>query len=697
MQKLVFRAVLVFLIVLSSRGFSSDEGNDSLWLEEHSHRTTNWVAQQNEKVSDFISQTTFSDIVYDKLASLGDAILASPIFMVANEKVFRLKRTEAFGRTNIVQSRSIVSSAPNQWVDHLNFNELIPTLEADQLLTALDCHEGGTYCLAHFSSDGEETTQIYEIDFINGEVQENGFYFEKGNWETAWLGKDVVLVRHNGGGTHKFPEQDYYLYDRDRNIKRIQLQEGDIYPVRGGREKAAIAVRPTEAGYEHFYLTNDAIKQPLNLPPYLRVIDAANSNAWLISTEMFTVPDGNGSEIQIHPKSLFVVDLEELVGGSGSVSLVKTMDSFDFLDSSRLLHGKTVSASINVVNGQDKLALIQKDSRSNDWHIINIEELPAASIQLEYLYPYSDDLVVSHEDFTTPQTQYYLNAGSISSGYQPTLVPFYTQRSTFDETDISVEYRYAESSDGQTIPYVVVYKGKLSDTPRPTLLTAYGGHGVIYPKKYLVDEGPLWLEKGGVFVFADVRGGGEYGVYWEYGAKELRKEKAIEDLVSVAKTLVSEGVTTSEKLAAFGHSHGGFLVLAAAAKEPKLFEAVVAHAPITDLMRLPTLDQGKFIDEFGDASNVDNVTIINENSPLHIVRKLKHFPSSLIVAATNDERVNPAHSRKFVSVLNEINASPLYRETKTGGHAGYFTYQQKLSFLQLKYTFLYDRLGIETP
>lgn len=265
--------------------------------------------------------------------------------------------------------------------------------------------------------------------------------------------------------------------------------------------------------------------------------------------------------------------------------------------------------------------------------------------------------------------------------------------SFFDATDLEVDQHFATSDDGTAIPYFVV-RHRHNKKPGPTLLGGYGGFQVSQTPGYGGVLGRLWLTRGGTYVLANIRGGGEYGPGWHTQSLRKGRHRVAEDFAAVARDLVARGITTPEQLGAQGGSNGGLLMGIMLTKYPELFGALVCQVPLLDMKRFHLLLAGaSWVAEYGDPDDPDEWAFISEYSPYQNISADKRYPSILITTSTRDDRVHPGHARKMTAALEEADHQVWYYENIEGGHAGAADNAQTAFKSALSFSFLHRMLG----
>lgn len=262
----------------------------------------------------------------------------------------------------------------------------------------------------------------------------------------------------------------------------------------------------------------------------------------------------------------------------------------------------------------------------------------------------------------------------------------------FDSTGIEVAQHFATSDDGTRIPYFVI--GRPSPGPSPTLLTGYGGFEISLTPSYSGIIGRAWLARGGCYVVANIRGGGEYGPAWHLAALREERNRAYEDFAAVARDLVARGMTTRECLGIQGGSNGGLLMGVMLTRHPELFGAVVSQVPLLDMRRYHRLLAGaSWMAEYGDPDNEDDWAYLKDISPYHNVGRKDGYPPALFVTSTRDDRVHPGHARKMVARMREYGLDVWYYENIEGGHGAAADNAQMAFKWALVLDFLWTELG----
>ncbi len=314
---------------------------------------------------------------------------------------------------------------------------------------------------------------------------------------------------------------------------------------------------------------------------------------------------------------------------------------------------------------------------------------------------YSQADIVESDPYDSDEYMLYSSGFTESGALRYGLVggdslPLKQAPSFFDATGMWVRQHFATSADGTAVPYFVVGSGE-SDQPqaRPTMLTGYGGFEVSLTPSYSGVIGRGWLARGGTYVVANLRGGGEYGPQWHMSATKEHRHLVYEDFAAVAQDLVKRGITTPSQLGIEGGSNGGLLMGVMLTRYPELFGAIVAQVPLLDMRRYNELLAGaSWMAEYGDPREPAEWEYLRPFSPYQNVTADRRYPPVLLITSTRDDRVHPAHARKMAARLAEAGHSVRYYENIEGGHGAAADNEQRALKWALVLEFLWEKLGV---
>lgn len=387
-----------------------------------------------------------------------------------------------------------------------------------------------------------------------------------------------------------------------------------------------------------------------------------------------------------HPAdALLAIDLDDFLAGDRD---------FDVLFEPRervSLAGNDNTRSLLLLSTLDNVRsrLYELRHENGEWTREEVDLPGIGSVGLSATSNEHDSYMLTYTDPLTPSSLYLKRPGEAPEQIKTT--PAY-----FDATGMEVFQYEAESSDGTMIPYFVTTpKGYEPDGENPTMLYGYGGFEVSMRPRYSATVGKAWVERGGVHVLANIRGGGEFGPKWHQAALQENRQRSFDDFIAVAEDLIERKVTSPEHLGIVGGSNGGLLVGAVTMQRPELFEAVVCQVPLLDMKRYHELLAGaSWMAEYGDP-DTDDWEFMKEWSPYHNVDPDQDYPEIFFYTSTRDDRVHPGHARKMVAKLTDLGERVFYYENTEGGHGMATNQNQRAYMWALTYAYLLKMLGPE--
>ena len=366
--------------------------------------------------------------------------------------------------------------------------------------------------------------------------------------------------------------------------------------------------------------------------------------------------------------ALLVIGFDAFMAGAREFTVLFAPTSTAFLQDSTMAGGVVAFSVLDNVHSRLFLAQVT-DGR---WRVepLTFPDLATLSIHAlcydsAWLGREGETFIVSSEDSVTPPTM-----SLVRFGERPQVLKQSPPR--FSATGIAVTQHEAISVDGAHIPYFQIGHADLKlDGSNPVLLTGYGGYQIASLPHYEVTTGRLWLERGGVYVIANIRGGGEFGPDWHKAGMREGKKLAHDDFAAVARDLIARGVTRPQRIACEGGSNGGLLVGNMLTRYPELFGAIDCAVPLLDMQRYTKLTAGaSWISEYGDPEEPDDWAFLQEISAYHHVERSRVYPPILLTTSARDDRVHPGHARKMAAKLLAQGHQAFFYEPPEGGHGG---------------------------
>jgi prolyl oligopeptidase len=303
---------------------------------------------------------------------------------------------------------------------------------------------------------------------------------------------------------------------------------------------------------------------------------------------------------------------------------------------------------------------------------------------------YGPQALFSFQNYLTPPTLYFFGGAGTQAPRAIQALP-----ARFDASGMVSEQFFATSKDGTQIPYFVT-RPKTLGGAAPTILYGYGGFEISLTPSYSANFGRLWLSQGGIYVVANIRGGGEFGPAWHDAALKEKRQKAFDDFAAVAQDLIARGLTTPRQLGIMGGSNGGLLVSTVMVQHPQLLGAVVCQVPLIDMLAYTHIGAGaSWIGEYGDPAIPAERAAILKYSPYRNVKAGVAYPPVFFVTATSDDRVTPVHARKMAAKMEAEGHDVLFYENTDGGHAAAADHKQAAEMWALSFVYMAERLGLK--
>ena len=570
-------------------------------------------------------------------------------------------------------------TASPQWETLLDIDALAKAEGRDWVFKGADClAPDETRCLINLSDGGKDAVVVREFDTTTKTFLDDGFSLPEGKHRIEWLDRDTLLVATDfGAGTMTESGYPFIVKTLKRGQTLAQATEvyrgeqGDggygvspaVYRNKDGQVTAVIITRPLDTfRSETWSVAHDGATTRLALPDRVSVFGAqrdllifSNDEAWRFRG------------IDYKPGSLLSMPLASLQAGddvaiSNQAAMIYEPAARQSLGAVRVLDQHVVAALSDNVAG--RLAVFQNRGESG-WSRQDVAIPENIAVGLGDSSKSKGEVFVSTQGFLTPPT---LSLASIGSDG---LTELKSAPAKFDASTHVVEQYEAVSTDGTKIPYFITRPRDMKlDGSNPTILFGYGGFQLSMNPAYKPEMGKLWLERGGVFVNANIRGGGEFGPDWHQAALDGDRQRAFDDFAAVARDLEQRGVTSPRRLGIYGRSNGGVLTSVSITQHPELFNAAVIESPLIDMLRYHELPAGaSWIGEYGDPRIPEEAAWIAKYSAYQQLRPDVEYPRVYVTTNTRDDRVHPGHARKFAARLGAQGHDHLYYEDTAGGHS----------------------------
>ena len=544
--------------------------------------------------------------------------------------------------------------------------------------------------LVSLSNGGGDAVVIKEFDVNKKAFVENGFTVEEAKGGVSYIDENTVIISTDFGPgsmtTSGYPSQAK-VWKRGTALKDATLiYTGDINDVgawggvmRDGAKAYTIISRAITfyTSETYVWMDNKAVK--LELP------EDAESNGFINNQYIIALKsDWTVRGVTYKQGDLISLDFTELLKGVYQIQLIYRPDEFSSISGVSATKNKLLLELISNVNGE----LYVYTFSQNVWTKEKVKAPEYGKISVVDADEFSDKYYFNFANFLTPTTLYYADAASGDVKAIKSL-PAY-----FDGSKFKVEQFKATSADGTLVPYFIVSsKTAANNGHNPTLLYAYGGFESSSLPFYSGTVGTAWLERGGVYVLANIRGGGEYGPKWHQAGLKEKRQNVYNDFHAVAEDLIKRKITAPEHLGIMGGSNGGLLMGVAFTQRPDLYKAVVCQVPLLDMERYNKLLAGaSWMGEYGNPDIPEECAFIKKYSPYHNLKENTTYPEVFFTTSTRDDRVHPGHARKMVAKMESMGYKVYYYENIEGGHAGASTNEQRAKSAALEYSYLWMKL-----
>ncbi|WP_191553903.1 prolyl oligopeptidase family serine peptidase [Brevundimonas aurantiaca] len=571
-------------------------------------------------------------------------------------------------------------TATPQWETLLDIDALSKAEGRDWVFKGADClAPDETRCLINLSDGGKDAVVVREFDLTTKRFVGGGFNLPEGKHRIEWLDRDTLLVATDfGPGSLTESGYPFIVKTLKRGQTLAQAVEdyrGDasdggygvspaVYRDKNGRVTAVIITRPLDTfRSETWMMAHDGSTVKLALPDRVSVFGAQGNLLIVSNDEAWTF---NG--LTYKPGSLLSIPLNHLrsdrddLSVSNQALLIYEPAARQSLGDVRVLDRQVVASLSDNVAG--RLTIFENRGEFG-WRRQDVATPENIAVGLGDSSKSKGQVFVWTQGFLTPPTL------SLASVGATTLTELKSAPAKFDASTHVVEQYEATSTDGTRIPYFITRPRDMKlDGSNPTILFGYGGFQVSLNPAYKPEMGKLWLERGGVFVQANIRGGGEFGPDWHQAALDGNRQKAFDDFAAVARDLERRGITSPRRLGIYGRSNGGVLTSVSITQHPELFNAAVIESPLIDMLRYHELPAGaSWIGEYGDPRIPEEAEWIARYSAYQQLRPDVDYPRVYITTNTRDDRVHPGHARKFAARLGDQGHDHLYYEDTAGGHS----------------------------
>jgi len=661
--------------------------DEFLWLEDvNGKKSLDWVKDQNAKTEAVLK----GDPRYETFRKEALAILTAqdrtpvPTFRGDGIDNFWQDAKQVRGVWRHTSLESYQSDKP-KWETILDIDALAKREKANWIYKGADClAPEETRCLVSLSDGGKDAVVVREFNTVEKKFVTNGFSLPEGKHRISWMDNDTILVATDfGPGTLTESGYPFIVKALNRGQKLANAVEvfrgsardggygvsADVMRSGAGQVIATIISRPLDTFRLETYELVGTKPVKLDLPQRVNVRGVLSNGQPRLVFSIDEVWKVNNASAPAG--ALMAVPMGMLRPPPPGVGAVLTAKDISIVEPTArqsveevvVFDDRVVAALYDNVRG--RASVFTDKGEFGGWTETALPAPENVAIHLGSSSRESRRLFYSYEGFLTPSTLSLANVDA----FKAEVVRKSPEK--FDASEDVVEQFEATSRDGTKVPYFVVRpKDKPLDGSIPTMMFGYGGFQVSYPPIYKPELGKLWLEKGGAYVIANIRGGGEFGPAWHQAALKGNRQRAFDDFAAVAADLAARKITSPKHLAIYGRSNGGVLTSVTLTQHPELIDGAVIESPLVDMLRYHELPPGaSWIGEYGDPRIPTEAKWIAAYSGYQNLREGAKYPEVYITTNTHDDRVHPGHARKFAARLQAMSHPALYFEETNGGHS----------------------------
>ena len=665
-----------------------------LWLEQVTDPTAlDWVKQHNVITRAELEQQPDFASLRSQLQAALDSKDKIPGISKMGEYYYNfwqdgLHPRGLWRRTSLAEYRL----AQPHWETVLDIDALAKTEKENWVFKASTCREPDyDRCLIQLSRGGADAVVVREFDLGSKQFVKAGFVLPEAKSNVNWRDKNSLFVATDFGPDSK-TDSGYprivKIWQRGTALAKAQtLFSGNVTDISVGAfasNHLGVHHEVVERSVDFFssdkYLVDHASLVKLDVPGksgigfFGKQLLITLREPWVTSAASY--PSG----------ALLAIDFETFQKGARNfTTLFAPGERSSLSESVATKNYLLVQALDNVKSSLTEWKFADGSWTARSVHLPTIGSVGITAVDENH----SDDYFLSYSDYLTPSTYMLAQAGNDQREVMKTAPAF------FDASPYQFEQRQATSADGTQIPYFIIHRKDMPlEGKNPTLLYGYGGFQISLTPAYSAGIGLGWLQKGGVYVVANIRGGGEFGPAWHEAALKQNRQHAYDDFAAVAQDLITTHVTDALHLGAQGGSNGGLLAGVMLTQHPELFHAIISQVPLLDMRRYNKLLAGaSWMGEYGNPDLPEEWAYISKYSPYQNVKKGMAYPNVLFITSTRDDRVHPGHARKMAAKMLDLGYTNVrYYENTEGGHGGAANNAQRADMNALQYTFMWSML-----
>lgn len=646
-----------------------------IWLEDVSgQRAMDWVNSHNAKTQKVLEADPRYQQYYKEALDIAQAKDRIPVGSFRGGQIYNFWQDSDHVR-GIWRRASLESYATGnpQWETVLDLDALAAAEKANWVWKGANCARPlERRCLINLSDGGEDAVTVREFDLKSKSFVKRGFVLPKGKQNVDWENENTLLVSREWKKGQLTKSGYAYVVKR---LRRGQPLSSAVEVFRGTKDDVSaspnvlrdaqnhtlsVIDEGTDFWHSKTFMAGAKDVRRVAIPAKAQLIDMVDGRVIVRSQEAWTA---GGKHFPAG--TLLSLDLAQLKADPAHLkpTLIYQPGPREAFDDASASKDMLLVSILDNVRGR---TLVYRPGPKGSWTRSQLDLPDNSTVGIAAASSTENQALLTVTNFLTPPSLWLADAASGD------VKQIMSQPAKFDASGLVAEQREAVSSDGTRIPYFLVHRKDIKlDGNNPTLLYAYGGFEASETPAYSATTGKLWLEQGGVYALANIRGGGEFGPAWHEAGLGTKRQIIYDDFAAVAKELIATKVTSARRLGIRGGSNGGLLMGVQFTQHPELWNAVIIDVPLLDMIRISKIAAGaSWEGEYGSVENDPAVRAFWEKtSPYQNLRKGGTYPEPFIFTTTKDDRVGPQHARKFAARMEEYGLPFYYYENTEGGHA----------------------------
>ena len=670
-----------------------------LWLEDvNSARAMEWVKAENAKTVAALQGDPHYQALYSDALAIAQAKDRIPVPRFIHNDVYNFWQDEDHvrGIWRYTTPANFRNAAPS-WKTALDLDALARREKANWVWEGADCNWPlERRCLISLSDGGEDAVTVREFDLSTKQFVPGGFVLPRGKQRSAWEDADTLLVAREWKSGDLTSSGYPFIVKR---VKRGQSFDRAVEVFRGSATDGGYGVSPL-ALYDGAGHRAMLIQRPLSTFAAETYVVRGNGTAKLdvplksqpvalvAGRLLFTLAEDWTTNGTTFPQgALVAVNLNDATSNPSHLTptLVYAPGERESIDNVAATHSHLIVTTYKDVKGR---AFVFTPGTGTTWQNRRLDLPDNSSLDLVDANLHDASAYIQVTSFLTPTTLWDANAAT------GTVASIKSLPAKFDASKDAVEQHEATSKDGTRVPYFLVHRKDMPlDASNPTVLYAYGGFQVSETPAYSATLGKLWLERGGAYALANIRGGGEFGPAWHEAGLKTHRQRIYDDFASVAQDLITRKVTSPRRLGIMGGSNGGLLMGVEFTQHPELWNAVDIQVPLLDMLRFEQIQAGaSWVGEYGSVSVPEERAFLASISPYNNLHSDVTYPEPFIWTTTKDDRVGPQHARKFAAKLASMRKPYLFYEVIEGGHGSGANLKERAHTSALEWTYFTQKL-----